>query len=578
LNKDESAPYCKKISSTVVECKKTVQMPQIASGSFSIMTNLLALDDGISFVGTMKSLALTPTVLSTMIREFKWQPPKISCSAASIALVAAFQQSPSDFAVLHAEAVVDNQGTTPMYLCDDDWSIINDRLGVFPKSRIRVDSGPAAIRFSLDMPIPGDNYYQDGNRYPCDLLVKTTAGTRLLRIGPPPKIRQADIDKLAAELLVKIGNCQQLVDPWFRHFHGYNPGWSVDPPPGARVDHLWQVEITGLPSGETVALVNSANQELARATAKAGTPLRLSTLLEPGGINELTVMRGSGPSGAVTQISEAKGPAQRRSKNESAEETRGIEVGQQLLVQLGSVSLNEECQSVQPTTVLASRCVVAVTRNGIKAYDFGNPMRPTLIRSWEIPGVRGALTWQGAVLFFGEDGFGWIDGQGERKPGAAECRANPILDAIAAAHVLYAVTSEGLEIYSTRLCKADAIAFDGGRCLARTAGKLVVGGHRGLFVYDTKDALHPRCGPSLKGIDVRAAMRPLGSEAGTILASLEDGSARLLRVAGSELEETASFAQAPWFVGNARLGELLVRIGKDGRSLDVSRFGESQVI
>lgn len=217
-------------------------------------------------------------------------------------------------------------------------------------------------------------------------------------------------------------------------------------------------------------------------------------------------------------------------------------------------------------------------RNGIKAYDFGNPMRPTLIRSWEIPGVRGALTWQGALLFFGEDGFGWIDGQGEHKPGAAECRANPILDATAAAHVLYAVTSEGLEIYSTRLCKADAMAFDGGRCLARTAGKLVVGGRRGLFVYDTKDALHPRRGPSLEGIDVRAAMRPLGYEAGTILASLEDGSARLLRVAGSELEETASFAQAPWFVGNARLGELLVRIGKDGRSLDVSRFGESQVI
>jgi hypothetical protein len=576
LNKTEGAPYCKKISSTVVECKKTVQMPQITSGSSLIMTNLLALDDGISMVGTMKSLALTPTVLSTIVREFKWQPPKISCSSASLALVAAFQQSPSSFPVLHAEAVVDNQGTTPIYLCS--WSVINDPLGAFPAAGIRVDAGPAWIRFSLDLPIPGDNYYQDGNRYPCDLLVKTTAGTRLLRIGPPPKIAQSDIDKLAAELLVKIGNCQQLIDEWFKHFHGYNPAWSVDPPFDARVDHLWQVEITGLQSGEMVSLVNSANQELVRASVKAGTPLRLSALLEPAGINELTVIRGGGPSGAVTLISKAKSPATRSPQGESAEDARGIEVGQHLLVQLGSVSLNEKCQSVQPTTIFARRCVIAVLRNGIKAYDFGNPRRPTLIRSWEIPGVRGVLTWQGALLFFGEDGFGWINGQGERKPNTAECYPNPILDVTAAAHVFYAVTSEGLEIYSTRLCKANVIAFDGGKCLARTAGKLVVGGRRGLFVYDIEDALHPSCGPSLEGVDVRAATRPLGSEAGTILASLEDGSARLLRIAGSELEETARFAQAPWFVGCARLGDLLVRIGKDGRSLAVSLFGKSQVI
>jgi len=233
---------------------------------------------------------------------------------------------------------------------------------------------------------------------------------------------------------------------------------------------------------------------------------------------------------------------------------------------------------VQPTTVFASRCILAVLRSGIKAYDFGNQLRPALMRSWQTPGVRGALTWQGALLFFGEDGFGWIDSQGERRPGPAPCHAHPILDAAAAAHLLYAITSDSLEVYSTRLCQVNAIAFDGGRCLARTAGKLVVGGSSGLYVYDTQDARRPECGPSLQGIDVKAVMRPLGSRAGTILALLEDGSARLLRVAGSEIEETATFAQAPWFVGSARLGDILVRIGQDKRSLDVSRFGDSQVI
>jgi hypothetical protein len=572
FNKTKGAPYCLKISDTVVECKKTVQMPQAASGTFSIMTNLLALDDGISMVGTMRSASLTPTVLTTIVREFKWRPPKISCSAASLALVAAFQDSPSSFAVLHAEAVVDNQGTTPIHLCS--LSVINDPLGAFPVAGISVDAGPAGISFSLNMPIPKANYYQAGISYPCDLLVMTTAGTRLLRIGPPPKITQTDIDKLAAELLVKVGNCEQLVDPWFTHHGGYNPEWVIHWP-DARVDHLWQVEITGLQHGEMASLVNSAKQELVRATARTGSPLRLSALLPPANKNELTVMRGSGLPG---NINKAKSLAQKSSKEPSVEAARGIQVGQHLLVQLGSISLNEECQSVQPTTILAGRCVLAVLRNRIKAYDFRNPLAPALIRSWEIPGVRGMLTWQGSLLFFGEDGFGWIDNQGELKPCAAECRKNPILDATAATHVLYAVTNESLEIYSTRLCKAGALAFDGGRSLARTAGKLVVGGRRGLFVYDTEDAIRLTCGPFLEGIDVCAVKRPLGSEAGTILASLEDGSARILRVTGSELEETASFADPPWFVGNARMGNLLVRIGKDRISLDVSRFGKSQVI
>jgi hypothetical protein len=205
-------------------------------------------------------------------------------------------------------------------------------------------------------------------------------------------------------------------------------------------------------------------------------------------------------------------------------------------------------------------------------------MSPTLVRSWAIPGVRGALTWKGSLLFFGDDGFGWIDGQGRRTPSAAECCSNPILDATAAGQALYAVTAEGLEIYTASLCKAGAMAVKGGRSLVRMGRRLVVGGRKGLSLYDTEDPFHPGHEESVGDLDVRAVMRPMGTGAETILASLEDGSARLLRVTGDKFAETATYAQAPWFAGSVRMGELLVRIGSDGRSLDVSQFGHSEVI
>ena len=50
-----------------------------------------------------------------------------------------------------------------------------------------------------------------------------------------------------ALIIVAIGNCEQLVSPWFRFHQGYNPGLGPRPPePGARVEHLWQVAIDGL--------------------------------------------------------------------------------------------------------------------------------------------------------------------------------------------------------------------------------------------------------------------------------------------------------------------------------------------
>jgi hypothetical protein len=182
------------------------------------------------------------------------------------------------------------------------------------------------------------------------------------------------------------------------------------------------------------------------------------------------------------------------------------------------------------------------------------------------------------LLYFGEEGFGWINGQGEQRSATPQFCGKPVIDVVAAGKSLYAITSEGLEIYSARLCQTGAVGIHAATCVTRTAGKLVVGGRHGLSVHDITDALYPKCRLLLDGIDVRRVARPLGSEAGTVLASLYDDSALLLNVAGSALQETAAFSKAPWFAGCLRLGNLLVRIGSNGSSLVISRFGASTAI
>lgn len=573
VNKSDIAPYCKKVSSTVVECSKFLQLPQIVSGTSVLLTKIVALEDGFAMAGSMRSTKLLPTSINTFVREFKFSAPTISCSVASIALVAAFQQNASSAKVLHAEAVVDNQGATPIYLCR--WSVLNDSpLGAFPPADIRVDAGPAAISFSLDIRPPSAAYYNLQLPYPCDLLVTTTAGTRLLRIQPPPRITQADIDKIAAQVLVKVGDCEKLTVPWFEE---YKPGWGlVEVETGTPFEHLWHVTMTGLDAGQAISLVGSSQRELVRATARANTPLQISALVAPSVLNELTVVRQraihAGP-----QALKANGPAEAHHSCQNYKD-RGIEVGQYQIAQLGAIPLNEECQSIQTTTILANACVLAVLRDGIKAYDLANPRRPLQIRSWTIPGIRGVITWQGALLYFGEEGFGWLDGKGQQRSALPQCCSRPIVDAVSAGKQLCAVTDEGLEIYSAGLCKLGALAAPEATCVARTSGKLVVGGRKGLSVHDITNPARPKRGPQLDDVDVRKVARPLGSAAGTILASLYDGSALLLTIAGSEIDETAAFAQAPWFDGVLKLDDLLVRIGSNRSSLEIGRFAASGVV
>jgi hypothetical protein len=292
LKDPDFPPECKRTAPNNVRCTKNVPTPNLGSAVRLQLTGLLALDDGISLTGTLAVFPLAPGALEMSPREFKFQPPHFSCSGAGPELIAFFQSSPESFDILQALVLVSYDGTLPCYIC----GVIpmNDPLGVFPVIAIRWDSPTAASTIRIDPPVPPAAYYAAGanTHYPCDLLVKTTTGTRLIRISPPPVLTQQDIDRLVGQMLVALGNCEKLMDGLF-HGHGYNPRWSPRPPGDVDVLHLWEIEVNGLQEGETVTLVDSSQRELVKAMAVDGTSMKLSALLTPASGNELSILRGS---------------------------------------------------------------------------------------------------------------------------------------------------------------------------------------------------------------------------------------------------------------------------------------------
>ena len=185
-----------------------------------------------------------------------------------MALIALFGSDPGRFAILHAGFSLGNRGTAPLHLCGPP---ALERLdGPVQPGHIHTDLVGLPLDVSIGVGIPDPAYY--AAPFPIDLMVRTNGGTRLIRFDPPPVVTQDDLDRLQAELLVKIGDCQQLVDPWFKYHRGYNPHWSPRPPEGLEVIHHWAVAVSGLPEDERVELRGPGGESLASAVGGGTSP------------------------------------------------------------------------------------------------------------------------------------------------------------------------------------------------------------------------------------------------------------------------------------------------------------------
>ncbi len=541
-------------SSDNLHCEKYVTLPSVPPVIAPVITGLLALDTGFALTGSFRARTFTLGTLEVNVTPYQFVAPSFSCSGAGPELVAAFADDPSAYDILYAEIAISYSGTIPVYLCSA--TALNDPLGVFPASAITPDSATNGLDIAVHPPVPPANYYT--KPYPCDLLVRTTAGARLLSIPAPPLVTQADIDRLTAVMVEKLGNCEKLIDPWFLGQIRYNPKWIVDPMSSEGILHLWQIAVRGLGEGEAVTLLDSAGKALVTAAARANTAVEVSALLAPAGDDELTIVHE-----AVRPADAAVGAAA----------DRAIVIGQQAVRQVGNVLLDQPCLELHAAPVLGRRCVLAVINGAIAAFDLTNPQFPVRAGVWRRPGLRGARPWRQSVLLFGDEGLDAIDLTGQSIVVSERCETEGILDAAVTPGWVFAISEEGLRIYDSQLCRVGAMPIEGAHAIASISGKLVVAGHKGLALYDISQPRHPRLEETSSPSKVQRLERPMGAGPGIVLATLDDGSLQSLRLDAHSIEATATFPQRPWFAGSVHLGAALVRFTPGGSSLEFSRLG-----
>ena len=565
--KDNVSDNCKKTSATHIQCSKQIKTP-LAPGSLQTsLTKLVTFDDGLAFAGTLNVQDLTAAVISTAIREFKITVPSISCGAASIALVAAFQNDPTRFGVLTARGFIQNTGTAPMRLCPP-LVVLRGAAGPFPVQNMKPNGNMAPFEIAINIAAPNPTYYNAP--YPLDLLVKTSGGTRLLRFNPPPVITADDYKKLAAGLLVKIGNCEVLVDEWARLHRGYNPLWGPRPGDAAIVKHQWEVIVTGLRPGEKVALLNLQNREIASAVSTGG-PMRLMTIVPPAAEKELSIMH----IGRQSTVAAIESMISHTGEKQHEGTKKGIEVRQTLLTYKGSIPLRGKCQKLLAVDFAGRQMVAAILQDHVVLYDFSNQHLPMAIRTWSMYGVRGVINWLGGLLAYGDEGMQWCNHGNNNRNNPNGCVCTPIKEVAAHERSLYAITAEGIQVYSASLCPVVSTKIEHAESIIALGDKLIIGGKRGLTIAHRKDLTH--CHRHLDDLDITNLRVAFAGEPGLFIAQLADGTAKAFRLSENAPEVVSDYAEAPWHSNAISLGDLVVKMANGHSAFDLYQVGQMEL-
>jgi hypothetical protein len=214
-----------------------------------------------------------------------------------------------------------------------------------------------------------------------------------------------------------------------------------------------------------------------------------------------------------------------------------------------------------------------VLKDAVVAFDVTNPQVVGRVAHWQMPGVHGALNWEGGLVLFGENGMAMVDEEGVVTSASSGCETEGVRDAVAGGGLIYAALPDAVGVFSARMCRLATVPLEDCRSVLRVGGRLLAAGKDGIAIVDLtnvrKPQVHSKCGD----FPVAQLRNGPGTEPDVFVAMLGDGSARLLRICGDAIEEAASFPVRPWFVDTVRIGDVLVRIA--GNGLEIAQFGAS---
>jgi hypothetical protein len=566
-------PDCNQVSDTHLVCTRTVPLTKTPLGQLSFDT-MSVFDDGVSLQGKLVAVPVgAPKLKIEPDPQFHFLPPIISCGEFSKQQLDDFKKNPKAHVSLSASVNIIADSIVPIYLLDAH--VINDPLDVFTEGLV-VLGNQAPLSLSVDVGYPGDAYFQ--SPYPCEILVSTTGGERLVAFPPPPVLTQDEIDRLSSQLDEQIGKCFEQVNNWFGG-GVFNPQWLVDPGPGDRVvDHYYDFVVNGLAGGQLVTVFGGAQQMLVSGVAFGGESLHVDALVAPG-TKEIGLVRNKAgsPGGDVAGAFKSIAGAIEGSNKKTAP---GVGVTEQLIVHTATIPLLAACLRLTAAYSDGVPCAFVVLPDRILAFDLSVPSTPVVRLAAPIPGLRGVTTNQAGLVAFGDGGFYSVDSRGVQ-PATCGCGGDSsVLGAVGAGNVIYAITDAGLELFSPRFSRLSTIQLDDASGpVARAGNKLVAADDDGLAVFSI---VHPKRLERTEGFKmsgVRDLVTPPGGAGKTLLAIANDGTSKLVDFSrGDDPKAVADYPQLPWYVGSARLGDLFLKLDPTSSVIQVSLFGKSQLL
>jgi hypothetical protein len=213
--------------------------------------------------------------------------------------------------------------------------------------------------------------------------------------------------------------------------------------------------------------------------------------------------------------------------------------------------------------------------DNVVLYDFSKQNMPVVIKSWSIYGLRGVISWLGGLLAYGDEGMQWCNYGNHNRNESTESLCTPIKNVAAHQRNLYAITSDGLRVYSARLCQIASAKAEHAESVISLGDKLILGGKRGFTIMNRKDLKH--CSSYMDNLEIASLRATFAGEPGLFVAQLTDGTAKSFRLSGDAPEIVSDFNDAPWRSNSISLGQLIIKLAIDNRGFDLYRVGQMEL-
>jgi hypothetical protein len=556
----------------------TVQPPLPAmTGAVMDVRDCVGFDDGLAITGRLLTEAghpltggLAPSIPIFEASDFAWTAPHVSCSQASNTLLDAVRRDPRGFASLYCEVVLEPNGTAPVFVCGVE--VLNDRLEVFPKQApgLRVERNLLPTKVIVEPSTPPRAYFEAS--YPLDLLIRTSAGIRLVRIPPPAAFTDRDGEFIVGTVRVQLEACPKL-HGWFSGMGDgvFDLKW-IDDPLGDPADellagHKWEIEIKGLASGGIVSLLDSGGHGLAETQQLADEGVVFSAVVPAEEGRELSLVLGGDTRESHELASTAMG-----------EELRGVQIRQQPLWRASRLPLPDTCRSILPAGLWTPACLVAVMGDFAAVFDLSNPFRPSRLALWRCPDLNGACLWEGHLLLYSAHGCGVVGLDLTVIPLRSASATGPIHGAAPGRSLLHVLTDRGLEARTgSELQPTSTVLAEGLRSIRRIGDRLFAGGPSGLAVYDVSDEEHPHLEAIRTGVAVDELAVPTEGYGGSVLAIFPDRTAATVTVVNGELQDVATHASVPTLAYSERIGDVYAQVSDCRTRIDLAVVGAARL-